>query len=92
MVAAVDPLALAHRVSMARASAALQCPRPESNQRTRFRKPMLYPLSYGGGMQRLAGSSPHQSCAVYRAAPRHPELGQAGLNARPIRTGEANTT
>jgi hypothetical protein len=25
-----------------------QCPRPESNQRTRFRKPLLYPLSYGG--------------------------------------------
>jgi hypothetical protein len=24
------------------------CPRPESNQRTRFRKPLLYPLSYGG--------------------------------------------
>jgi hypothetical protein len=43
-------------------------------------------------MRRLAGSSPHHSCAVYRAAPRHPELGQAGLNARPIRTGEANTT
>ena len=28
--------------------AAAQCPRPESNQRTRFRKPLLYPLSYGG--------------------------------------------
>jgi hypothetical protein len=25
-----------------------KCPRPESNQRTRFRKPLLYPLSYGG--------------------------------------------
>jgi hypothetical protein len=25
-----------------------ECPRPESNQRTRFRKPLLYPLSYGG--------------------------------------------
>ncbi len=24
------------------------CPRAESNCRTRFRKPMLYPLSYGG--------------------------------------------
>jgi hypothetical protein len=24
------------------------CPRPESNQGTRFRKPLLYPLSYGG--------------------------------------------
>jgi hypothetical protein len=25
-----------------------ECPRPELNQRTRFRKPLLYPLSYGG--------------------------------------------
>src|SRR5438067_11913610 len=25
-----------------------RCPRPESNQRTRFRKPLLYALSYGG--------------------------------------------
>src|SRR5437868_367422 len=25
------------------------CPRQESNLRTRFRKPLLYPLSYGGG-------------------------------------------
>jgi hypothetical protein len=29
-------------------TANLRCPRPESNQRTRFRKPLLYPLSYGG--------------------------------------------
>ena len=26
----------------------LGCPRRESNSRTRFRKPLLYPLSYGG--------------------------------------------
>jgi hypothetical protein len=25
-----------------------ECPRHESNMRTRFRKPLLYPLSYGG--------------------------------------------
>ena len=25
------------------------CPRADSNCRTRFRKPMLYPLSYGSG-------------------------------------------
>jgi hypothetical protein len=25
-----------------------RCPRQESNLRTRFRKPLLYPLSYGG--------------------------------------------
>ena len=29
-------------------TASRECPRPESNQRTRFRKPLLYPLSYGG--------------------------------------------
>jgi hypothetical protein len=34
-----------------------QCPRPESNQRTRFRKPLLYPLSYGGPGGRVAGAS-----------------------------------
>ncbi len=36
------------------------CPRPESNQRTRFRKPLLYPLSYGGSLaqpSRLRGSA-----------------------------------
>jgi hypothetical protein len=26
----------------------VECPRQESNLRTRFRKPLLYPLSYGG--------------------------------------------
>ncbi len=28
------------------------CPREDSNLRTRFRKPMLYPLSYEGGVHR----------------------------------------
>jgi hypothetical protein len=27
------------------------CPRHESNVRTRFRKPLLYPLSYGGSRE-----------------------------------------
>ena len=36
-----------------------ECPRPELNQRTRFRKPLLYPLSYGG-------STPERSAAVAR--------------------------
>jgi hypothetical protein len=31
-----------------RARPDLACPRQESNLRTRFRKPLLYPLSYGG--------------------------------------------
>jgi hypothetical protein len=40
------------------AAAQGRCPRPESNQRTRFRKPLLYPLSYGGAgtLCRGAGS------------------------------------
>ena len=33
----------------------LKCPRQESNLCTRFRKPLLYPLSYGGGKARLQG-------------------------------------
>lgn len=32
----------------------IEYPRPESNQRTRFRKPLLYPLSYGGFGRPLA--------------------------------------
>ncbi len=36
---------------------ASQCPRLESNQGSRFRKPLLYPLSYGGRTWRLAGYS-----------------------------------
>src|SRR4029078_9138786 len=40
-----------------------ECPRQESNLRTRFRKPLLYPLSYGGfwlnqAVCRLVGSIP----------------------------------
>ena len=31
------------------------CPRQDSNLRTRLRRPMLYPLSYEGGMTREAG-------------------------------------
>ena len=34
-----------------------ECPRQESNLCTRFRKPLLYPLSYGGRTWRLAGYS-----------------------------------
>src|SRR2546426_9483813 len=36
---------------------AIQCPRQESNLRTRFRKPLLYPLSYGGENVAFAGFS-----------------------------------
>ena len=35
-----------------------ECPRAELNGRTRFRKPLLYPLSYGGSLTSLGvGSS-----------------------------------
>jgi hypothetical protein len=30
-----------------------KCPRQDSNLRSRFRKPMLYPLSYEGGTSAL---------------------------------------
>ena len=30
-----------------------QCPRPDSNGNLRIRRPMLYPLSYGGVRKRL---------------------------------------
>ena len=49
------------------------CPRKDSNLRTRFRKPMLYPLSYGAGRERLA-ARPAGSRAA-RAEPAMP--GQA---------------
>jgi site-specific DNA recombinase len=35
-----------------------QCPRQESNLRTRFRKPLLYPLSYGGLLAQPCGFEP----------------------------------
>ena len=38
-----------------------QCPRHESNMRTRFRKPLLYPLSYGGALDRVTAASPGPS-------------------------------
>ncbi len=41
------------------------CPRPESNQRTRFRKPLLYPLSYGGALWLFAGISRGTAPEVY---------------------------
>ena len=40
-------------------------PRQESNLRTRFRKPLLYPLSYGG----TQGISPSQTRSVPLVAP-----------------------
>ncbi len=32
-----------------------KCPRQDSNLRTRLRRPMLYPLSYGGDIAALGG-------------------------------------
>ncbi len=43
--------------ALASASASSR-PREDSNLRTRFRKPMLYPLSYGGGAGRQGGREP----------------------------------
>jgi aerobic-type carbon monoxide dehydrogenase small subunit (CoxS/CutS family) len=41
-----------------------RCPRQESNLRTRFRKPLLYPLSYGGA--NAEGTPPHRQIRVSR--------------------------
>ena len=38
--------------------AEMECPRQESNLRTRFRKPLLYPLSYGGRTQERSVAVP----------------------------------
>src|SRR2546423_2550670 len=45
-----------------------ECPRQESNLRTRFRKPLLYPLSYGGS--RPEGSAADAAFARVRTCPR----------------------
>ncbi len=43
------------------------CPRQDSNLRSRFRKPMLYPLSYEGGTS--ADSSARKSPLSLRLVP-----------------------
>src|SRR5438874_1098908 len=54
------------------------CPRQESNLRTRFRKPLLYPLSYGG-------AADHDSVASVGLIRRdHPD---ADRGRRPARAG-----
>ena len=35
-----------------------KCPRQDSNLRSRFRKPMLYPLNYEGGGWRIPWRKP----------------------------------
>ena len=47
----LDGLEVCRRIQRASAmqGSRRRCPRQESNLRTRFRKPLLFPLSYGGG-------------------------------------------
>src|SRR5262249_15362973 len=49
-----------HSLIVARAVLARQsgCPREESNLRTRFRKPLLFPLSYGGERAGIVAEKP----------------------------------
>ena len=49
----------------------IRCPRQDSNLRTRFRKPMLYPLSYEGGTsaRTSAESSARKSTPSLRRVP-----------------------
>src|SRR5579884_559376 len=46
-----------------------ECPRHESNMRTRFRKPLLYPLSYGGFRPDQAAHAADGRLIVRVAAP-----------------------
>ena len=41
------------------------CPRKDSNLRTRFRKPTLYPLSYGGGLREGTGGASRRLANVH---------------------------
>src|SRR5262245_32575588 len=43
------------------------CPRQDSNLRSRFRKPMLYPLSYEGEVSIIAGQPPFARLACSSA-------------------------
>src|SRR5581483_773189 len=67
------------------------CPRQDSNLRTRLRRPVLYPLSYEGGLIQLTvaaynglpvpGTTPWD---LERTEPSGPELaGERGADARP---------
>src|SRR4051794_8674736 len=47
-----------------------QCPRQELNLCTRFRKPLLYPLSYGGALCLFAGLLLITAHQVYRGGDR----------------------
>jgi hypothetical protein len=57
--AAVEPFALGRVVASARTFGSppgqpnRRCPRQESNLRTRFRRALLYPLSYGGAPDKV---------------------------------------
>ena len=46
-----------------------ECPREESNLRTRFRKPLLYPLSYEGEADRYRPSLAAWSLAEREVKP-----------------------
>ena len=76
------------------------CPRQDSNLRTRLRRPVLYPLSYGGEAPSLtdpplrspvAGTSPvcsgHAARAARRRRPRDPAPARGELPARGVRDG-----
>src|SRR5260370_25375408 len=43
---------------------AMQCPRQESNLGTRFRKPTLYPLSYGGRALQVIARGPSEPTSL----------------------------
>src|SRR5262245_33886449 len=58
-----------------------ECPRQESNLRTRFRKPLLYPLSYGGRRQK---SKQNQASSRHMWASPHGGAAGVAPRARPL--------
>ena len=60
-------------------------PRQELNLRTRFRKPLLYPLSYGGKSVPLSLIGPSPNGRIHAALPQALIAGSAG------REGEIRT-
>ena len=65
------------------------CPRQESNLRTRFRKPLLYPLSYGGVSAQPCGFVDGRACkSLYR--PPRVESRATGARLRPLSTAHSS--
>ncbi len=72
-----------------------ECPRHESNMRTRFRKPLLYPLSYGGAgtrvLRRNRGLAEELGKAARMPVPRAPSVPSGDAVKNPLSADSAAT-